>query len=254
MGINDIIKYYSEEYDEDKRLGESCDNRHKVEVGVKRLIYSNYISKGMKVLDVCGGTGIWSKYMRDELGCSVKACDIVPSHVEHMRDNNIDAFISDARDLSNIDDNSYDIVLLNGAIYHLSGKDKEVAIAESKRVLKDGGLLFIDYLSQYHGFIQQCLRYDKFLSECNDVDIKLMNCKDKMFKYDTEESMRELVGRLGLDVVEVLGVDGISRYIRDEINKWDSERLAGWVELQYINRNRCIDLSEHSMVICKKDE
>ena len=63
-----------------------------------------------------------------------------------------------ATNLSKFKDESYDIILLFGPMYHLISMEEKIkALQEAKRILKKDGLIFISYcMNEYaiitHGF------------------------------------------------------------------------------------------------------
>ncbi len=58
----------------------------------------------------------------------------------------IDMRIGDFRDIP-FDDETFSFVYTQNSLNHLSKKDTGVAISEMKRVLRQGGLLFVDFMS-----------------------------------------------------------------------------------------------------------
>ena len=65
--MNKVEKYYTEDYCEQNRLGEGCDNRHKVEIINKSFLLENEICKRAfdtyRVLDLGAGTGFWTDFI-----------------------------------------------------------------------------------------------------------------------------------------------------------------------------------------------
>lgn len=248
----EVVEYYNKVYDEDKRLADGCDNRHYTEREVKKRIYIEHISPGSKVLDVCCGTGLYSRFLRDKLECQVSCCDIVPNHVQITKSHGFDAVVADARELP-YENESFDVVLLSGAIYHLHTKeDKIKAIRECARVLRQGGKIFIDYLSEYNGFVEHCLMADDFLNQCNISDLVSCNCKDPTFSFDNAESMIEMCHDLNIEQVKVFALDGITRFIKNDVNTWSQNKANKWIDFIYHMSEKCVDLSEHCMVVGQK--
>lgn len=256
--MNKIIEYYNSIYNEDERLGKNCDNRHLTEKVVKHHIISQYVTKENSVLEIGAGTGIHSIFLSKK-GCNVSACDLVPNHVKLIQEkakiNNvqIDATVQNALDLG-YEDNSFDLVLLSGPIYHMhSYKDKEKAIKEAKRVCKNNGIIIIDFLPKLHSFIQQVLRFPKFIGNLSDDDIKNLECKDDMFSFDNKEDIVKLVEECNLKVLDIVSLDSITRFIRDRINEFNEEELEKWIKIiAKINEYDVIDLGEHALVIAEK--
>jgi len=97
-----------------------------------------------RVLDVGGGPGTYAAPLARR-GYQVHLVDPVPLHVEQAGQVGSDpatgftAAVGDARDLSEPDE-SQDVVLLFGPLYHLTeAADRQRALAQARRVLRPGG-------------------------------------------------------------------------------------------------------------------
>ena len=114
------------------------------------------IKKDARILEVGAGTGRYSFYYLNK-GHIITALDIVQKNVEVMREKsktigskNMEVKLGDARDLSQFDSNTFDVVLCLGPIYHLSKRqDRIKCIGECIRVLKPEGILAIAYINRY---------------------------------------------------------------------------------------------------------
>jgi ubiquinone/menaquinone biosynthesis C-methylase UbiE len=92
------------------------------------------------VLDVGGGTGAHARWLVDA-GYEVRLVDPVERHVTRAREYGIDAVHGDARDLD-AEDESYDVVLLLGPLYHLIDREDRLrALGEARRVARTGGVV-----------------------------------------------------------------------------------------------------------------
>lgn len=255
----DVVKYYTKIYDEELRLNETCDNRHIVEREVKKKILKDYIAGNEKVLEIGAGTGLYSLYLAG-LGCDVSACDIVPKHVKQIKDKSkklglkVEALVSDALEIP-YKDNSYNLVMLSGPIYHLHGNEnKKKAIKEAFRVCKENGIIVVDYLSEIHGFIQHALISSKYLSECTSEEIDLGICKDEVFSYDKKDNIINIMNEVGIKNINIYGTDSITRFIREDINNYTKDELLKWISFIYgiSNNQGTIELSEHCLAIGRK--
>ena len=156
MNEENLIKYYNK-FNEDKRLNTKHGN---IEFITALEYIHKYINKNDKVLDIGAGTGKYSIYLYNE-GYDVTAVELVKHNLRVLQKNepNIKAYQGNALNLK-FDDNTFDIILLFGPMYHLiSFEDKLKALQEAKRVLKPNGKIFISYcMNEYavitHGFIE----------------------------------------------------------------------------------------------------
>ena len=142
-----VIQYYHN-YDEDIRLFR--DNSRLMEYLTTIHYFDRLLKPGSQILDVCAGTGRYAFYLAGK-GHYVTACDLVEHHVEIMKskpnaDKLMDISVCNALDLSRFEDNSFDVVLCMGALYHLGSNDNEKAISESIRVCRPSGIIVFTYL------------------------------------------------------------------------------------------------------------
>jgi SAM-dependent methyltransferase len=153
MTKEEIIEHYLH-FDEDNRLKNAywiLEEQH-----TRRLILKNIPSPQAVIFDIGAGTGPYSAWLAG-MGYPVHYSDIVPRHVElfqtrHANTSNILSIgVEDARGLS-YDDNSADVILLNGPLYHLPAKkDRWQVLQEAKRILKTGGRLLGFTISRFAG-------------------------------------------------------------------------------------------------------
>jgi ubiquinone/menaquinone biosynthesis C-methylase UbiE len=130
----------------------------------RKDIISRYLeSDNMSILDIGGATGAFSFWLAEQ-GHDVSLIDFVDKHIEIARQHEIDkgirltsAVVGDARELP-FEDNTFDLVLLMGSLYHLTNKsDRLKSLEEAYRVLKPNGRIVCEtisrYASMFDGFI-----------------------------------------------------------------------------------------------------
>jgi len=104
------------------------------------------------ILDCGAGGGRPPLGLFAEWGYKCYGIDISEQAVEAARqfaskhNLEIDMRIGDFRNIP-FDDEFFSFVFTQNSLNHLNKKDTEIAIAEMKRVLKPGGLLFVDFMS-----------------------------------------------------------------------------------------------------------
>lgn len=120
MDDSRLIEYYEGTHDEAERL----------RVGIGRLEFARTLEllgrflapPPARVLDVGGGTGIYASQFASK-GYEVLLVDPVPSHISRaLSTDGFEATLGDARSLESIDDDSFDVALLLGPLYHLQSK------------------------------------------------------------------------------------------------------------------------------------
>lgn len=118
--IEQIQKTY-EIFNEDTRLNRSKAARVEFLTNVKYI--EKYLSQGDSILDVGAGAGEYSIYFARN-GYKVSALELTDANIKAFRakireEDEIDLIQGNAIDLSAYRDNSFDVVLLFGPLYHL---------------------------------------------------------------------------------------------------------------------------------------
>jgi len=154
-----LTQYYGS-YDEDNRL---CSRQGMVEYLTTKRYIEKYLRPGMRILEIGAATGRYSHYFA-QLGYQVDAVELIDHNIEIFKQNtkpgeNVTITQGNAKDLRGFRDNTYDITLLLGPMYHLFTEDEKIqALSEAIRVTKTGGTIFSAYcmgdasLFRYHCF------------------------------------------------------------------------------------------------------
>ena len=146
----EIVRAFYSSYDEDARLTKS---RHgQLEYLTTMHYIHRFAANGARILELGAGTGRYSVTLARE-GYDVTALELVERNVELLRQNgaglpNLEIHQGDALDLSRFADDSFDMTMLLGPMYHLYEKaDQHRALDEAIRVTKPGGILLTAFLS-----------------------------------------------------------------------------------------------------------
>lgn len=136
METNRYLTDFYNNYDEDSRL---TVKHGSVEFLTTMHYIGKYIKPGDRVLEIGAGTGRYSHALARQ-SHTVDAVELIEHNIEVFRRNtlpgeNITVVQGNALDLSAFQDNTYDITLLLGPLYHLySREDKQQALREAIRV------------------------------------------------------------------------------------------------------------------------
>src|SRR3954454_4489299 len=141
--------------------------RDRLAVGIGRLEFArtlDVISRTLPsvpatIADIGGGPGRYTDWFVEH-GYDVVHRDIVPGHVAQVRERHghaVDCAVGDPRRLD-LDDDSVDVVLLLGPLYHLPNRaDRLLALHEARRVLRKGGVVHAAAISRWsarlHGIL-----------------------------------------------------------------------------------------------------
>ena len=216
-----VVESY-ENYREEDRL--TTNNARRIEFVTTIKALEDILPSQGKILDCAAGTGIYALYYA-ERGYAVTALDITPRHVEiidkQLQSSDFDMVtgVNDATDLSKFADQSFDIVLCMGPIYHLIDEQlRRKCIAECIRVLKKGGYLVVAYINRFFVFPYIASSDKKYLK--TDLSKKLIetgiiehddpNCFWTDSYYAIPEDLEEELKENRLTIVDHLATDGLS--------------------------------------------
>jgi len=146
--MTDIYAYY-EKYDESTRLTQ--DRLHYGEFHTVMHLLGKYLGDApLKILDCCAGCGIFAAALAD-MGHVVTAGDLIPAHAAYMKAHLpqlAEVYEGNVCDLSRFQNESFDVVLNFGAMYHLQqANQRALAVRECLRVLRPGGIFAYTYQS-----------------------------------------------------------------------------------------------------------
>lgn len=258
MNEENLIKYYNK-FNEDKRLT----RRHGIVEFTTAMKYIVKYLKRMnnpKILDVGAGTGKYSIEL-DKLGYDVTAVELVKHNLMYLKKNhpNVKSYLGNAINLKKFKDESFDLVLLFGPMYHLITKEEKIkALMEAKRVIKPDGIIMISYyMNEYavikHGFIEGNIIN---AIKNNEIDNKfhVTPKKDDLYSMVRLEDINELKKITKLKRIKILSQDGASDYIRPVINKMDDNTFETYIKyhLSICERKEVLGASSHVLDILKK--
>lgn len=118
-------------------------------------IFDRFLPTTGQIIDVGGGPGAHAAHLAEK-GYQVVLLDPVEKHVElakgraHVSSEwTFEAMLGEARQLP-FEDESCDVVLLMGPMYHLvEAQDRNLALQEARRVLRPGGRILTEVISRY---------------------------------------------------------------------------------------------------------
>ena len=255
-----VVENIYNNYVEDTRLTRT--RKGQLEYFTTMTYIHKYLKKGMRILEVGAATGRYSIQLAKE-GYKVNAIELVEHNLEVLKANargvkNIVAEQGDALDLTRFDDDTFDMVLVLGPMYHLySKKDQIQAVNEAIRVCKPNGIIMFAYLTD--GSIVFDWGTEGNMKEIKkqlNPDFSVKQRPQDLFISFTIYNFEKLLIKTGTTKLHQVATDGIIPICENNPNfKMDDEdfEILKQYHLATCERIDMQGLSGHMLYICRKD-
>ena len=257
----DLNQFY-ENYDEEGRLLSRAGN---VEFVTTMHFIDKYLTPGARILEVGAATGRYSHSLARR-GYRVDAVEYVQHNIDIFNslttpDEDVTIRRGDARDLSFFEDNTFDLTLVLGPMYHLfEEEDRRQALREAVRVTKTGGVIFAAYCMLdasilCYGFAQnelcKLIREDRI----DLTDFSQIHSRLDYFCLDRKESIDALREGLGVTQLHFVAAEGYAKHMDAALEEMDEEsyRLFLRYHLATCERPDMVGISHHTIDIFRKD-
>lgn len=260
----DEIKYltdYYNNYDEDGRL---TSKHGQVEFLTTMNYINKFLKKGMRILEVGAGTGRYSLTIAEK-GFQVDAIELIQHNVEIFKSKitegyNINIRQGNAIDLSCYEEESFDITLVLGPLYHLfNEKDKHQAINEAIRVTKKEGIVFISYCMNDATIINWGFQKGNIIEgiESGIVDRNTFKCLSNpsmLFEMYRKDEIDKLLSKYNVERLHFVATDLLTNHMRDTINQMDDKMFETYLKYHFsiCERSDLIGITHHSLDIFRK--
>jgi ubiquinone/menaquinone biosynthesis C-methylase UbiE len=268
MEDNSIVSDFYESYNEDERI-----IRDPLEFIRTKEIISRYLPETpIKIIDLCGASGHYA-YWLAEKGHEVHLMDLSQKHINRAKNNQLkyktklaSMICGDARSLE-YENESFDMVLLMGALYHLQEKeDRMQCLKEVHRILKKGGIAIFAYISRFASMIDGFKNgyiNDPIFCDIMDKDIltgRHNNPENKLgyftnaYFHSTNDVNNELINAKFCGI-KLYAVEGFGSMINDEEYIGNCDKLQKLLHYIRITEQdmEMVGISGHWLVICNKN-
>lgn len=256
-----ITEFYNE-YDEDGRLQSK---NGMVEYLTTMRYVDKYLKPGMRVLEIGAATGRYSHALARR-GYCVDAVELVQHNIDIFRKNTthgkaVRIYHGNAKDLSFLADNSYDVTLLLGPMYHLFSVEEQLqALSETIRVTKIGGVVFAAYCGNDATIIQYCfgrgmLKEKRYQELVDPVTFKASSDPSEVFELYRKEDIDALMSHFRVTRLHYVGTDMATHYMRETVDAMDNELYDMYLQYHFTicERADMVGASHHFLDVFRKD-
>lgn len=246
----------------------------KLELARTQEILQRYLPLPPAVIfDVGGGPGVYANWLA-QMGYEVYLIDPVPLHIKQAQEASqkqpdfplAGAIVGEAGKLDRVN-NSVDVVMLLGPLYHLTERrDRLTALREARRVLREGGILFAAIISRFASSIDGLFR--DLMDDPEFVRILQRDLEDGQHRnpgnhpfyfttayFHHPEKIKEEIEEVGLRHEKTLPVESIGWMLQNFEEHWeDPERRNRLLNLirSLEDEPSLLGASAHILTIARK--
>ncbi|MBB1642667.1 bifunctional 2-polyprenyl-6-hydroxyphenol methylase/3-demethylubiquinol 3-O-methyltransferase UbiG [Sphingobacterium sp. UME9] len=238
---------------------------------IKSLIEKYIPTSSSKIIDIGGGTGKYSEWLAKK-GHQVHLVEPVAKHIQIAQSranrlkNKFFVHLGEARKLE-FPDNYADLIILHGPLYHLQKKeDRDLAICEAKRILKNDGIILgfaINYTaSTLVGLLNGLIHKKPFFDMCKEELIRGMHNPPDDFPwllaeafYHKPQQLKDEFINQGLAYLNTYAVEGMAwldkEYFTNMLNNKKRRTLMELIQVTE-NDSYLLPFSPHMMIAVQK--
>ena len=262
MEVLKVLSEYYGSYDEDNRL---CSRHGSVEFLTTMRYVQMYLKPGMRVLEIGAATGRYSHTLaRQEY--KVDAVELVEHNIEIFKTNtnpgeDVRIYQGNAKSLTVLHDDTYDITLLLGPMYHLFTVPEQLeALSEAIRVTKKGGVIFAAYCGNEATLVQYCfgrgmIKEQRYRELIDPVTFKASSDPAELFQLYRKEDIDELMRTFPVTRLHYVGTDMATNYMRQTVDDMDDVLFDLYLKYHFAICERCdlVGASHHILDVFRKD-
>ena len=259
--VRELTDFYTH-YDEEGRLL----SRHgQVEYLTTMRYIEKYLRSGMRILEVGAATGRYSHTLA-QMGYRVDAVELVQHNIDIFNEKtkpgeDVTVRQGDARDLSCFEDETFDMTLVLGPMYHLfTVEDQLQALSEAIRVTKPGGIIFAAYCGNEATMVQYCFGRGMILnphlrSLIDPVTFKASSDPSELFQLYRKEDIDGLMADFDVQRLHYLGTDMATNFIRDAVDAMDDSLFDMYLRYHFAicERPDMVGATHHMLDIFRKN-
>lgn len=257
-----LIEFYENKCDEDARLT----SRHgSVEYLTTMRYIEKYLTDNAQIIEIGAGTGRYSHALAHR-GYKVDAVELLDHNIEVFKSHitpgePVTVTRGNALDLSDFPDETYDLTLLLGPMYHLyTVEDQKKALSEAIRVTKKGGIVFAAYCNNDATIIEFCFGKGKILGEhyqemIDPVTFKASSTPAELFQLYRKEDVDALMTAFPASRLHYVGTDMATHFMPDTVDAMSDELFEIYLRYHFFicERPDMVGATHHMLDIFRKD-
>lgn len=255
-----LTQFYSN-YDEEGRL---LSKHGQVEFLTTMRYIEKYLRPGMRVLEIGAATGRYSHTLARK-GYRVDAVELIQHNIDIFNSltqpgEDITIRQGNAKDLSCFVDDTFDMTLLLGPMYHLFTVEEQLqALSEAIRVTKKGGIVMAAYCGNDATIVQFCfgrgmLREQRYQELIDFETFKASSDPAELFQLYRIEEIDALMENFHTERLHFVGTDMAANYMRDVVDEMDEEFFELFLKYHFTicERKDMVGVSHHFLDIFRK--
>ncbi len=256
-----LTEFYSS-YDEDNRLR----SKHGMVEYLTTMCYiEKYLRPGMRILEIGAATGRYSHALAQQ-GYGVDAVELVQHNIDIFREKtqpgeNVTIRQGNAKDLHFLGDDTYDMTLLLGPMYHLFTVEEQLqALTEAIRVTKPGGIVFAAYCNNDATMVQYCfgrgmLREQRYRELIDPVTFKASSDPAELFQLYRKEDIDTLMANFPTTRLHYIGTDMATNFMREAVDTMEDELFQLYLKYHFsiCERPDMVGATHHMLDIFRKN-
>ena len=256
------LKEFYESHNEDSRL---TSRYGQVEYLTTMRYIEKYLRPGMRILEIGAATGRYSHALARK-GYRVDAVELLQHNIEAFKANTqegerVTITEGNATDLSAFADDTYDITLLLGPMYHLFTREEQLAaLSEAIRVTKKEGVIFVAYCGNDATILQFCflrgmLKDAHYKALVDPVTFKAGSDPIELFELHRTEEIEALRGHFHVTPLHLLAADGYANYMREALVEMDEDLYEMYLHYHFATceRRDMLGYSNHLLDVFRKN-
>lgn len=258
---NELKEYY-ERYNEEGRL---LTRQGNVEFVTTMHFIRKYLRPGVRILEVGAATGQYSHALA-RMGCRVDAVEPVQHNIDIFNSltapgEDVTIHQGNALDLSAFEDDTFDLTLVLGPMYHLfEESERRHGLREAVRVTKKGGVIFAAYCMIDASILCYCFARNQMNELVRDgridlSDFTMIRQRLDYFCLSRKEEIDGLRQGLGVQQLHFVAADGYAKHMEEALANMDEETYQLYLRyhLATCERQDLVGVSHHTIDIFRKD-